>query len=73
MPLTRLYVLYTTYSFHDIVMVLVYEENVKYEKTRSLEYSIFFRKIINFKNEPKYVLWRTKKYKTTLPCLEYIF
>ena len=41
MPPTRLYVLYITYSFHDIVMVLVYEENVKYEKTRSLEYSIF--------------------------------
>jgi len=24
-------------------MVLVYEENVKYEKTRSLEYSIFWK------------------------------
>ena len=53
-------------------MVLVCEENVKYEKTRSLEYSIF-SKIIKFNFEPKYVLWRTKKYKTTLPCLEYIF
>lgn len=45
MPLTRLYILYTTYSFHVFVVVccvvLDYEEIVKYEKTYDSEYSIF--------------------------------
>lgn len=45
MPLTRLYILYTTYSFHDVVVVccvvLDYGEIVKYEKTYDSEYFFF--------------------------------
>ena len=45
MPLAGLYILYTTYSFHDVVVVccvvLDYDEIVNYEKTYDSEYSIF--------------------------------